>query len=142
MPEAQIKPLNWSPPVDEGYTVVRRPDGGMHYTFQHLSPATLTHWRAFALEHLLDSDRLQRNLYDLRQVRDLPPEAVPIAVEVASDPSARNLRVAVVVASSHVRAAISEIDALSLPPGGVEMGIFDNLESAEAWLARPLSLLT
>lgn len=138
-PEA-TKPLKWTPMPDMGYTVVRRPDGGMHYTFTDISHATLEHWRSFSLEHLIDSDRLTRNLYDLRQVENLTEEAIEYAVEVSNDPSARNIRLAVVVASQAVRGGIEQIAALT-PPGGLEFGIFTDLAEAEAWLDRPLTLL-
>lgn len=140
MAETEIKPLNWKPAPNIGYTVVRRPDGGMHFTFTDASPATLKHWREFALEHLLDSDRLTRNLYDLRQLDDLPEEAIKYAVEVNNDPAARNIRLAVVATSEKVRQALREIASLTTP-GGVEMGLFRDLEEAEAWLNRPLTLV-
>jgi hypothetical protein len=138
--EAEVKPLNWSPVPGIGYTVVRRPDGGMYYTFTDVSPATLAHWREFAVEHLLSSDRLTRNLYDLRQIARIPEEAIEYAVEVNNDPAARNIRLAVVVASEAVRRAIQEIADLTTP-GGVEIGIFEDLDEAQAWLDRSLTLL-
>ncbi len=98
MSDMAIKPLNWKPQPGIGYTVARRPDGGMHYTFTDVSPATLLHWREFALQHLYDSDRLTRNLYDLRQLDSIPDEAIKIALEANSDPAARHIRVAVVLA--------------------------------------------
>jgi hypothetical protein len=138
--DADAKPLNWTPAPGVGYTVTRRPDGGMHYTFSDTSPFTLAHWREFALDHLLGSDRLTRNLYDLRQLDQIPEEAIEYAIEVNNDPSARNIRLAVVVGNQAVRAAVQEIADLTTP-GGVEIGIFEDLESAEAWLDRPLSLM-
>jgi hypothetical protein len=39
-----------------------------------------------------------------------------------------------------VREAIQKISALTIP-GGVEIGIFTDMEEAEAWLDRPLTLL-
>ena len=140
MADTDMKPLNWTPDPDIGYTVVRRSDGGMHYTFTDVEPATLKHWRTFALEHLLNADRLTRNLYDVRQVEHIPAEAIQYAIEVNSDPSARSIRLAVVVAGDEVRQAIREIDYLTTP-SGVEMAIFTDLEEAEAWLDRPLTLL-
>jgi hypothetical protein len=110
----------------------------MHYVFRDLSHLTLAHWREFALSHLLDSDRLTTNLYDLRQIQTLPEEAVQYAVEVNTDPSVRNIRLAVVVASEQVRQALQEIDALSAGVG-VEMAIFVDAEEAETWLNRPLT---
>ncbi|MEJ5225669.1 MAG: hypothetical protein WHV44_14520, partial [Anaerolineales bacterium] len=89
----ELKPLNWTSAPGIGYTVARRADGGMQLTFTDLSDATLAHWKEFALSHLLDSDRLTRNLYDLREVQDIPEKAVRLAVEVNNDPSTRNLRV-------------------------------------------------
>src|SRR5688572_32354296 len=94
----QIKPLNWTQKPGVGFTVVRREDGGMNLTFTDLSDSTLNDWRNFALDHLLGSDRRTRNLYDLRAVKEIPDKAIRAAVEANSDPSARNIRVAVVVA--------------------------------------------
>lgn len=136
-----LKPLNWNPDPEIGYTVTRRPDGGMHYTFTDTDRETLEHWREFALDHLLDSDRLTRNLYDLRQIDSLSRDAIEYALEVSSDPSTRNIRLAVVVASEEVREGIQKIAALT-PPGGLEIGIFTNMDEAQAWLDRPLTLLT
>jgi hypothetical protein len=47
---------------------------------------------------------------------------------------------AVVVASEQVRQALLKIPSLS-SPGGVEFGIFIDMDEAEAWLDRPLTLL-
>ncbi|GAB4522619.1 MAG: hypothetical protein Fur0018_04560 [Anaerolineales bacterium] len=136
--ELKPKPLNWEPSPDVGYVVVRRPDGGMHFTFSDLSPHTLEHWRMFALTHLLDSDRLTRNLYDLRLLGDISDEAIHYALELNNDPSTRNIRLAVVVSSEAVLEAVERIAALT-PSGGVEMRIFLDLEAAEAWLSEPLT---
>ena len=140
MSEEAIKPLNWTPEPGIGYTVVRRPDGGMHYTFTNISHKTLTHWREFALEHLLSSDRLTTNLYDLRQIEHLPEEAINYAVEVSSDPSTRNVRLAVVVADETMRESIRKIASLTTP-GWLEIGIYTEIGEAETWLDRPLTLL-
>jgi hypothetical protein len=136
----ELKPLNWTPDPDIGYHVNRREDGGMHFTFTDLSAATLKHWHRFASEHLYDSDRLTRNLYDLSQVQDIPEEAIRFAVEANSDPAARNIRLAVVVASEKVRQAILDIRALTAA-GGAELGVFVDMQAAEAWLNRPLTTL-
>jgi hypothetical protein len=61
-----------------------------------------------------------------------------MAVEVNSDPSARNIRLAVVVASEEAAKAIREIAALALPETAAAMKIFTDLPEAEAWLSRPL----
>ena len=135
---ADIKPLNWAPTPGIGYTVIRRGDGGMTLTFTDLSEATLDHWRTFALEHLLGSDRRTRNLYDLRQIKEIPERAIRMAVEANSDPSARNIRVAVVVADQKVAEAIREVAALTLPETAAAMKIFTDMNQAETWLARPL----
>lgn len=140
MTQESVKPLNWEPTPGIGYTVVRRPDGGMHYTFTDLSHETLVHWHAFASEHLLDSDRLTTNLYDLRDVQEITQEAIDYAIEVNSDPSARNIRLAVVVNNDEVREAIEKIPSLTTP-GGVEFKVFTDLEESEAWLDRPLTLI-
>ncbi|MCS6906502.1 MAG: hypothetical protein RML93_01315 [Anaerolineales bacterium] len=140
MAETTLKPLNWKPEPGIGYTVQRRADGGMHYVFTDVNQKTLHHWREFALQHLLDSDRLTRNLYDLRAIQQIPPEAIQIALELNADPAARNIRVAVVVGSEEVRRAVEEVEALTAP-AGVELGIFTDIEQAEAWLSRPLTQL-
>jgi len=134
----QIKPLNWTPKPGVGFTVVRREDGGMTLTFTDLSDATLNEWRDFAMEHLLGVDRRTRNLYDIRLVREIPEKAVRMAVEANSDPSARNIRVAVVVADEGVAESIRDVGALALPTTAAAMKIFTDINEAEAWLARPL----
>ena len=60
-----------------------------------------------------------------------------MAVELNTDPGTRNIRLAVVVSSEKVKATIEEIAALS---GGdsAYMGLFTNINEAEAWLGRPL----
>jgi hypothetical protein len=133
-----MKPLNWTPHPGVGMTVSRRPDGGMNLTFTDTSEATIRAWHDFALEHLLGSDRLTRNLYDLRSVKDLTNKAVETAVEVNSDPQARNIRLAVVVANEAAAKAIRDIAALALPESAAAMKLFTDLDEAEAWLARPL----
>ncbi len=134
----ESKPLNWQPSPGIGYSVIRRGDGGMTLTFTDLSDATLKHWRDFALDHLLGSDRRTRNLYDLRTVKEIPEKAIRAAVEANSDPSARNIRLAVVVASQKVADAIREVAALALPETAAAIKIFTDINEAEAWLARPL----
>jgi hypothetical protein len=133
-----LKPLNWTPKPGVGMTVTRRADGGMQLVFTDLSDQTIKEWREFALEHLLGADRLTRNLYDLRSVKVINEKAIRTAVEVNSDPSARNIRVAVVVADDKVAHAIREISALALPETAAAMKLFTDLDQAEAWLARPL----
>jgi hypothetical protein len=132
------KPLYWKPEPGIGYSVVRRPDGGMTLTVKDLSDATIQHWHDFALEHLLGSDRLTRNLYDLRQVKEIPPKAIHVAIEVNSDPAARNIRVAVVVNSDKVANAVREFYYQSLPETSAAIKIFTDMDEAEAWLCRPL----
>jgi len=134
----EIKPLNWTPQPGVGFTVVRRDDGGMTLTFKDLSDATVNDWRQFAMEHLLGVDRRTRNLYDLRAVREIPEKAIRMAVEANSDPSARNIRVAVVVADEKVAGAIREVAALALPGTASAIKLFTDINEAEAWLARPL----
>jgi hypothetical protein len=137
MSETEPKPLNWSPDPQIGYSVTRRADGGMNVRFTDVKPATVKHWREFALQHLLDSDQLTRNLYDLRALDFLPPEAVPYALEVNTDPSVRHIHLAVVVGNDQVAQVVHEIAVLST--GGVEMAMFRDMESAEAWLNHPLT---
>lgn len=134
----EIKPLNWSPKPGVGFTVVRRSDGGMNLTFTDLSDATLNDWRAFAMDHLLGMDRRTRNLYDLRAVKEIPEKAIRAAVEANSDPSARNIRVAVVVANEEAANAIRQVAALALAGTAAAMKLFTDIDEAEAWLARPL----
>jgi hypothetical protein len=131
------KPLMWTPKPGIGYIVTRRPDGGMTLTFSDLSDATISDWREFAFEHLMDSDRLTRNLYDLRQVKEIPEKAIKMAVEVNNDPSTRNVRAAVVVASEQVKESILKV-AASATGTGAAVKIFATLEEAETWLSKPL----
>jgi hypothetical protein len=133
-----VKPLNWTAKAGVGLSVVRRGDGGMTLTFTDLSDATLNDWREFAMEHLLGVDRRTRNLYDLRLVKEIPEKAIRTAVEANSDPSARNIRVAVVVADEKVATAIREVGSLALAGTAAAMKLFTDINEAEAWLARPL----
>ena len=134
---SEVKPLNWTPKPGVGLSVVRRGDGGMTVSFTDLSDATLDDWRAFAMEHLFNSDRRTRNLYDLRAVREIPGKAIRAAVEANSDPSARNIRIAVVVADEKVAEAIRNV-AASAPGTASALKLFSDINEAEAWLARPL----
>ena len=133
----ESKPLNWTA-ANVGYSVIRRGDSGMTLTFTDLSDATLDHWHEFALEHLLGADRRTRNLYDIRAVREIPEKAIRMAVDANSDPSARNIRVAVVVANQSVADVVRGVAAESLPEAASSMKIFSDINEAEAWLARPL----
>jgi MFS superfamily sulfate permease-like transporter len=133
-----MKPLHWTPKPGVGMTVVRRADGGMNLAFSDTSEATVAAWHDFALEHLFGSDRLTRNLYDLRSVKNISRQAIQTAIEVNSDPQARNIRLAVVVASQEAAQAIREVAALALPESAAAMKIFTDLDEAEAWLSRPL----
>ena len=110
----QMKPLNWTQKPGVGFTVVRREDGGMNLTFTDLSDSTLNDWRNFAMDHLLGADRRTRNMYDLRAVKEIPEKAIRAAVEANSDPSARNIRVAVVVADDKVAEGVRNVAALAL----------------------------
>jgi len=134
----EIKPLNWTPKPGVGFTVVRRDDGGMNLTFTDLSELTLADWRTFAMDHLLGMDRRTRNLYDLRAVKEIPEKAIRAAVEANSDPSARNIRVAVVVANEEVANAIRQVAARALPETAAALKLFTDIDEAETWLARPL----
>lgn len=133
----ELKPLHWQPKPGIGYTVARRADGGMNLTFTDLSDATLADWREFAFEHLLGSDRLTRNLYDLREVQQLPEKAIKMAMEVNNDPATRNLRVAVLVAGESVRDAILKVAAGAVGSGAA-IRIFTSMAEAEAWLMKPM----
>jgi hypothetical protein len=135
---SQIKPLNWKPEPGIGYTVKRREDGGMHYTFTDLSEATIRHWKEFASEHLFNADRLTRNLYDLRQVDEVPEKAIKTAIELNSDPAARYIRLAVVVKNDTVAEAIRKITALAFTESSAAIHLFTDMDEAEAWLSRPL----
>lgn len=132
------KPLNWTSEPGIGYSVIRRGDGGMTLTFTDLSDTTLAHWHQFALDHLLGADRRTRNLYDLRAVQEIPEKAIRMAVEANSDPSARNIRVAVVVANQGVADGIIKVASLADTESASAMRIFTDINEAEAWLARPL----
>ena len=138
---SETKPLNWTALPGVGMAVSRRGDGGMNLTFTDTSDVTLKAWRDFALEHLLGSDRFTRNLYDLRQVKEINESAVRTAVEVNSDPSARNIRLAVVVANQAIADKIRDIAALALPQTSAAMKVFTDLSEAEAWLSRPLDTI-
>ncbi len=109
----------------------------MNLTFTKINEHTLAHWRDFAVEHLLGSDSLTRNLYDLRAVENISEKAVRVAVELNSDPSTRNIRMAVVVANDKVRSAIQQV-VDSTTASGARLKIFDDLDEAEAWLNRPI----
>jgi len=134
----EIKPLNWTPKPGVGFSVIRREDGGMNLTFTDLSDTTLNDWRGFAMDHLLGSDRRTRNLYDLRAVKEIPEKAIRAAVAANSDPSARNIRVAVVVADDKVAEAVRNVAALALAGSASAMKIFTDIDAAEAWLSRSL----
>ena len=135
---SDVKPLNWKHEPGIGYHVVRRNDGGMHYVFTDLSEKTVAHWKHFAEDHLLDADRLTRNLYDLRQVDEFPEEAMRSAIRLNSDPSARKIRLAVVVASQEVADGIRNVAALADTNFAADIHIYTSVEEAEAWLALPL----
>jgi hypothetical protein len=134
----EIKPLNWSPKPGVGLSVVRRGDGGMTLTFTDLSDATINDWHEFALEHLFSVNRRTRNLYDLRSVKEIPEKAIRMAVEANSDPAARHIRVAVVVADEQVAKSVRDIGSLALAGTASAMRIFTDINEAEAWLGRPL----
>lgn len=134
----ESKPLYWKPEPGIGYTVVRRPDGGMAITFTDLSDRTIQHWHDFALEHLLNLGRLTRNLYDLRQIKEIPEKAIHTAIEVNSDPAARNIRAAVVVGTDKLANAVREIYYAANPETSAAIKIFSDLDAAEAWLSRSL----
>jgi hypothetical protein len=134
----EIKPLHWKPAPGIGYTVVRRSDGGMALTFTDLSEATIRHWHDFALEHLLGSDRLTRNLYDLRQIKEIPEKAIRTAIDVNSDPAARNIRLAVVVGNTRLADSVRAIYYAVVPETSAAIKIFTDMEAAETWLSRPL----
>lgn len=134
----EVKPLNWTPKPGVGLSVVRRGDGGMTLTFTDLSDSTLNDWRGFAMDHLMGSDRRTRNLYDMRAVQEIPEKAIRAAVEANSDPSARNIRVAVVVADEHVASAIRSVAAQAQTESASALKLFTDINEAEAWLARPL----
>jgi hypothetical protein len=133
----ELKPLNWKPKPGIGYTVARRADGGMNLTFTDLSDATLADWHEFATEHLMNSDRLTRNLYDLRDLKNIPEKAIKMAVEVNSDPSTRNLRVAVLVATEEVRQSIRDVAAGAVGSGAA-IRVFTSMAEAEAWLMKSM----
>jgi hypothetical protein len=133
----ELRPLNWTQKAGIGYTVARRADGGMNLTFTDLSDATIADWREFAFEHLMNSDRLTRNLYDLRDIPDIPEKTIKMAVEVNSDPSTRNLRVAVLVGSEGARQAILNVAAGAVGSGAA-IRIFTRLADAEAWLIKSM----
>ncbi len=117
---SESKPLNWTHEPGIGYDVVRRNDGGMH----------------FAEDHLLDADRRTRNLYDLRQVEDVSEDAIRTAIGLNSDPAARKIRLAVVVANDAVADAIRKVAALADTNFAAAIQLFTDVEKAEEWLAK------
>jgi hypothetical protein len=135
---SSAKPLNWTPPDDPriGYSVMRRPDGGLQVTFTNVSHETLLHWRQFALGHLHTAEGMNRNLYDLRQVHALPEEALRLAIEANSDPAARTVRLAILISDEGIANRLQQIAALSM---GAEIRLFTDETEAETWLARPFS---
>ena len=141
MSQVEPKPLKDAPGPEAGFTASRRPDGGMTIQFTNISKPTLQRWREFSLAHLENSDRLTTNLYDLRQIERIPEEAVRYALEVNSDPAVRNIRLAVVVANDKVADGIREIASLALPETAAAIKIFTDIDEAEAWLDRSLTLL-
>ena len=138
MSETAKKPLHFVPDPDASYSVIRRDDGGMNVIFSKVNDTTLISWHEFAVEHLIGSDRLVRNLYDLRKVETLSEEAIQMAIEVNNDPSTRNIRLAAVVANESVRVGMRKIID-NTPGGGVRMSIFEDIDEAEAWLIRPMA---
>jgi len=131
----ELKPLNWKKKANIGYTVARRADGGMDVRFTDLSEETIADWKEFAFEHLFGSDRLTRNLYDLREIAAIPEAAIKMAIEVNNDPSTRNLRVAVLVNNDQERDSILTVAAGTIGSGAA-IKIFTDLASAEAWLTN------
>jgi hypothetical protein len=131
------KPLHFTPDPSLGFTAERREDGGMNLTFRDVTSETLDNWYQFAEEHLIGSDRLVRNLYDLRQVEQITERAIQVAVELNSDPSTRNIRLAVVVKDDVLKEAIQKVSDLT-QIGGANMKIFTDLDEAEGWLSRPM----
>jgi hypothetical protein len=59
---------------------------------------------------------------------------------VNNDPSVRNIRLAVVASKENVIQSLRKISALTTP-AGVEMALFKDIEEAETWLARPLTIV-
>ncbi len=139
---SEAKPLNWTHEPGVGYHVVRRNDGGMHYVFTDLSEKTISHWKDFAEDHLLDADRRTRNLYDLRQVEDVSEDVIRTAIALNSDPAARKIRLAVVVANDAVADAIRKVAALADTNFAAAIQLFTDVEKAEEWLAKSFEQFT
>ena len=68
---------------------------------------------------------------------EIPAKAIELAVEVNSDPSTRNLRVAVLVGSEKARQAIMEVAAGAVGSGAA-LRIFTRMADAETWLAKSM----
>ena len=136
----QPKPFLTPPPDDPriGYSVTRRADGGMNYVFTAADHETLVHWREFAARHLETADHHTRNRYDLRALTSISEEALKFALEAASDPAARNVRTAIVVASPAIGAALEEVGLIS---ESGDLRVFHSIEDAEHWLTQPFSRL-
>ncbi len=137
----ELRPVYYEPEDDVGFFAERRADGGLQVTFYWVDERTLEAWRRFAQQHQINSDRFNRNLYDLRSLHTLPEEAIRYAVEVNSDPASRNVRVAVVVSSEAVLEAVERIRALTPGGRGAEIRVFTNMLEAELWLADPLETM-
>ena len=137
----ELKPLNWQRKQNIGYTVARRPDGGMNVTVTDLSEKTVEDWREFSFQHLMESDRLTRNLYDLRDVVEIPEHVIDLAIEVNSDPSTRNIRLAVLVANEKVKHAIQSVAAGAVGSGAA-IKIFTSLSDAEDWLQKAVEQIS
>ncbi|MBT3321981.1 MAG: hypothetical protein HN392_06810 [Anaerolineae bacterium] len=133
---SEAKPLNWKAEPGIGYTVERREDGGMNYLFTDLSEKTINHWKNFAEDHLLDADRRTRNLYDLREIKEMSEDAIRSAIRLNSDPSARKIRLAVVVANDTIAEAIRKVAALADTNFAAAIQIFTDVAKAEEWLAK------
>ena len=59
-------------------------------------------------------------------------------MEVNTDPSTRNIRLAVVVNNEKLMNAVREIYYSVSPETSAVMKIFTDMDAAEAWLSRPL----
>ena len=74
----------------------------------------------------------------LRQIREIPGKAIQVAMEVNSDPAARNIRLAVVVNNDILANAVREIYYAVVPETSAAIKIFTDIDAAEAWLSKPM----
>ena len=69
---------------------------------------------------------------------EFPEEALRSAIRLNSDPSARKIRLAVIVANDDVANGIRKVAALGDATFAADIHIYTDIDKAEAWLSQPL----